>query len=87
MLVVSPASCKALTGEWADLDIIIIGLIKREENTEVIIHLQEFFSEISVEPPIEDWVADTGAEGQGMTQSQSEEIQLGENVTFCQLTN
>ena len=71
-----------MTGEWADLDIIIIVLIKREENTEVIIHLQEFFSEISVEPPIEDWVADTGAEGQGMTQSQSEEIQLGEMLHF-----
>ena len=37
-------------------------------------NLHEFFSEISVEPAIEDWVADTGAQGQGMTDSQSEEI-------------
>lgn len=37
-------------------------------------NLHEFFSEISVEPAIEDWVADTGAQCQGVTNSESEEI-------------
>ena len=37
-------------------------------------YLYEFFSEISVEPAIEDWVTDTGAHGQGMTESKSEKV-------------
>ena len=48
-------------------------------------NLHEFFSEISVEPAIEDRVADTGAQCQGVTDSESEEIYLEENVTICQM--
>ena len=42
----------------------------------ITIYLEELLPEIGIEPAIEDWVADTGAEGDTVAQTQDEVIHL-----------